>query len=119
VSMRCGLTVFASDLDATRQFYEDALGMTIEPAGDDTFRARLDGVELIVEGGARPRKRPRYWMEEAGVYLSIRTDDFDALQAALTDRGVAFLGDVTTGPDGTRYAGVADPDGLLIEFSGP
>jgi uncharacterized glyoxalase superfamily protein PhnB len=56
-------------------------------------------------------------MEEAGVFVTLRTDDFDALYAELTARGARFLGDVATDPDGRRYAGVADPDGLLIEIT--
>jgi len=111
-----GLTVFASDLEASRAFYADVLGFAVEDVADDAFVATLGEVEITVEGGARPRKRGRHWAEEAGVYVSLRTDDFDALLAGLVERGAPLLGGISEGADGRRYAGLADPDGVLYEI---
>jgi len=111
-----GLVIYASDLDASRTFYRDVLGMAVEER-DDGFTARLEELELHVEGGARPRKRGRHWMAEATAYLRIATDDFEALYVALEERGATFLGGLTVGVDGRRYAGLADPDGILIELA--
>ena len=110
-----GLVIYASDIEASRAFYRDVLGLTLEER-DDGFTARLQNLELHVEGGARPRKRGRRWMEEATAYVRISTDDFESLYFALEDRGAAFLGGLTVGVDGRRYAGLADPDGILIEL---
>jgi catechol 2,3-dioxygenase-like lactoylglutathione lyase family enzyme len=111
-----GLAVIASDVGASRIFYQAVLGMEIEDEEDGSFVARWGEFELRIEGGGRARKRGRRWMEEAGVYVTCTTDDFDELVAGLTARGGRLLGDVVVDSEGRRYCGVADPDGLLIEF---
>jgi catechol 2,3-dioxygenase-like lactoylglutathione lyase family enzyme len=117
VITRAGLAVIASDIVRSRAFYASVLGMDVVDDEDGSFVARRENLELRVEGGGRPRRRGRHWMEEAGVYVTCLTDDFDALLADLRGRGAALLGDVVTDADGHRYCGVADPDGLLIEFA--
>jgi catechol 2,3-dioxygenase-like lactoylglutathione lyase family enzyme len=111
------LTIFASDLAATRAFYAERLGCRIEDAGEVLFAER-DGLRLRIEGGARPRKRGRHWMEEAGVLVTLLPSDFDALVAELEERGVKLLGGITTDDEGRRYTGFADPDGNLFEITG-
>lgn len=111
-----GLMLFTSDLEAVRRFYGDRLGARIED-GDGGFVAHLWGLELVVEGGARPRRLGRRWMEESGVMISLRTDDFDRLVEQLEKGGVPLLGGVTESPEGDRYAGFRDPDGNLFELS--
>ena len=54
---------------------------------EDGFWARRDGVELRVEGGAKPRERGRGFFEQAGVLVRIEVDDFDELRRR--DRRVA------------------------------
>ncbi len=56
-------------------------------------------------------------MEESGVMISLRTDDFDRLVEQLEKGGVPLLGGVTESPEGDRYAGFRDPDGNLFELS--
>jgi catechol 2,3-dioxygenase-like lactoylglutathione lyase family enzyme len=111
------VTVFASDYAASKAFYRDTLGMDIEEMGPDTLVARRDGLEVRVDGGAKPRKRGRSWMREAGVYLTLETDDFQSLHDELVRRGASFLGETSEDGGGKRYAGLADPDGLLIEIA--
>jgi catechol 2,3-dioxygenase-like lactoylglutathione lyase family enzyme len=115
--VRWSVTVFASDYAASKAFYRDTLGMDIEELGPDTLVARRDGLEVRVDGGAKPRKRGRSWMQEAGVYLTLETDDFQALHDELERRGARFLGEISEDDGGKRYAGLADPDGLLIEIA--
>ena len=110
------LTVYASDLAASRAFYEGTLGMDVSELGREAVRARRGDLEIRIEGGAEKRKRGRKWMQEAGLYLTIETDDFTALHADLTTRGAAFLGAVAADADGRRFTGLHDPDGVLIEI---
>jgi hypothetical protein len=56
------------------------------------------------------------WLGEAGLYITLIADDFDALLAELIEREAPFLDDVNELPDGRRVTGVADPDGVLIEI---
>ena len=107
-------TVFASDLERSRRFYEDQLGCVLEET-EEGFVARRDRLEVIVEGGAKRRKLGKGWLGESGLYITIVADDFDALIAELTERDAPFLDDVVELPDGKRVTGLADPDGVLFE----
>jgi predicted enzyme related to lactoylglutathione lyase len=114
VSLRGGITVFSSDLDASLSFYERQLDMAID-RDSDGFWARRDGLELRIEGGARPRQRGRHFFEEAGVLVRIETDDFDSFIGGLVGRGVQLFGQVKDSETG-RFAGFVDPDGNLFEL---
>jgi catechol 2,3-dioxygenase-like lactoylglutathione lyase family enzyme len=116
VRLAVALTVYASDLAATRAFYADVLGMAITELAPDAIEARRGDVLIRIDGGAEKRKRGRKWMQEAGLYLTIETDDFAKLHADLTKRGASFLGEVTVDADGRRFTGLHDPDGVLIEI---
>jgi catechol 2,3-dioxygenase-like lactoylglutathione lyase family enzyme len=115
--MRWSLTVYASDYEASKTFYRDILGMDVTESGPDSCGLVRDGLALQLEGGAKRRKRRRSWMQDAGVYLTLTPASFDDLHAELVRRGATFLGEIAVGPDDKRYAGLADPDGLLIEIA--
>jgi predicted enzyme related to lactoylglutathione lyase len=107
-------TVFASDVERSRRFYEGQLGCAIAETGEG-FVARRDRLEVTVEGGAKRRKLGKGWLGESGLYITILVDDFDAFLAELTERDAPFLDDVVELPDGKRVTGIADPDGVLFE----
>lgn len=109
-------TVFASDLPRSRSFYERRLGCELSDITDIGFTARRDGLTMVVEGGAVPRRLGKKWLAESGLYITIIVTDFDAFIADLTEREAPFLDDVTEGPDGKRVTGIADPDGVLFEI---
>lgn len=111
-----GLMLFTADLAEVRRFYGERLGARIED-GDGGFVAHLWGIELVIEGGARPRRLGRRWMEESGVMISLKTDDFDRFVEQIEKGGIALLGGVTQSAEGDRYAGFRDPDGNLFELS--
>jgi catechol 2,3-dioxygenase-like lactoylglutathione lyase family enzyme len=114
MTLAAGITMFVSDLEASRDFYERALGMLVE-SDDDGFWAYLDGITLRVEGGARPRRRGRHFFEEAGVLVRLETDDFDGFVGQLVGRGVQLFGQVKNTDEG-RFTGFVDPDGNLFEL---
>jgi len=116
VRLACAITVYASDLPASRAFYADVLGMDVAELGPEAVVARRGEIQVRIEGGAGKRKRGRKWMQEAGLYLTLETDDFATLHADLTSRGATFLGDVAADADGRRFTGLHDPDGVLIEI---
>ena len=117
MKLAVALTVYASDLAASRAFYVDVLGMAVSDVDADSLLARRGEIVVRIEGGAEKRRRGRKWMQEAGLYLTITTDDFTKLHADLTKRGATFLGEVSTDADGNRYSGLHDPDGVLIEIA--
>ena len=116
-SLSAELTIFASDIYATRDFYADKLGFAVDVIGPDSIVAERDGLRLRIEGGARPRKRSKRWLQEAGVLVTLLPDDFDDLVAELRGRQVELLGEVMTDEQGHRYIGFADPDGNIFEIT--
>ena len=112
--IRGGITVFSSDLARAREFYRDRLGMELE-ADEDGFWARRDGLQLRVEGGARPRRPSRGFYEEAGLMVRVETDDFDGFLGALVGGGIRLFGQVKESDEG-RFVGFLDPDGNLFEL---
>lgn len=109
-----GITVFASDLAASRRFYGDQLGLTVEE-DEDGFWARDGDVVLRVEGGARKRRLSREFYEEAGVLVRLETDTFDAFLGGIVARGIKLFGEVKDSEAG-RFVGFVDPDGNLFEL---
>jgi predicted enzyme related to lactoylglutathione lyase len=114
VTLRGGITIFASDLRASRRFYGDQLGLALND-DEDGFWARADGLELRVEGGARKRRLSREFYEEAGVLVRLETTAFDTFLGGIISRGVKLFGEVKDSDEG-RFVGFVDPDGNLFEL---
>ena len=112
--LHSGITIFASSMGAAEAFYGTALGLLLEH-DEDGFWARRDGLELRVEGGARPRERGRSFFEQAGVLVRLEVDDFDGFVGEIVGRGVQLMGQVKDSEEG-RFAGFCDPDGNLFEL---
>ena len=114
MELRSGITIFAASLARSQEFYGTALAMTLEH-DEDGFWARRDGLELRVEGGAKPRERGRGFFEQAGVLVRLEVDDFDGFVGEIVGRGVQLMGQVKDSDEG-RFAGFCDPDGNLFEL---
>jgi predicted enzyme related to lactoylglutathione lyase len=114
MELRSGITIFASSMASSQEFYETSLGMALEH-DEDGFWARRGGLELRVEGGAKPRERGRGFFEQAGVLVRLEVDDFDAFVGEIVGRGVQLMGQVKDSDEG-RFAGFCDPDGNLFEL---
>ena len=114
MQLRSGITIFAASLPRSQEFFGTALAMTLEH-DEDGFWARRDGLELRVEGGAKPRERGRGFFEQAGVLVRLEVDDFDGFLGEIVGRGVQLMGQVKDSETG-RFAGFCDPDGNLFEL---
>lgn len=114
MELRSGITIFASSLERSQEFYGRSLGMQLEH-DEDGFWARRDGLELRVEGGAKPRDRSRNFFQQAGVLVRLEVDDFDGFLGEIVGRGVQLVGQVKDSEEG-RFAGFCDPDGNLFEL---
>jgi catechol 2,3-dioxygenase-like lactoylglutathione lyase family enzyme len=120
------VTLVVRDLDASRRFYVDRLGMTEvpRPAFDFAglwFRAGETLVHLILESD---RSGP------AGVnagqtkttrchHLAFAVDDAAAAAAELEAAGATFVAKPKRRPDGAVQTFVLDPDGHIIELCSP
>jgi predicted enzyme related to lactoylglutathione lyase len=114
MELRSGITIFASSLAVSEEFYGNGLAMALEH-DEDGYWARRAGLELRVEGGAKPRERGRGFFEQAGVLVRLEVDDFDGFVGEIVGRGVQLMGQVKDS-DAGRFAGFCDPDGNLFEL---
>lgn len=100
------------DPAATRAFYVDRLGFTVNGEYSDYLILKRDGLELhfFLFAELDPMTN------DGQVYL--RTDDVDALHGAFAARGVAIHpnGGLQAKPWGQREFALLDPDHNLLTF---
>lgn len=106
--------LFASDLDASLDFYRRWFGA--EVLADETFAGSRNVLVRIGDGRLNfydqpPRDRGR----NAIHHLGIQTDDLPGLVARMEAGGVAFRKPITETGD-LRYVMVEAPDGVLLEL---
>jgi catechol 2,3-dioxygenase-like lactoylglutathione lyase family enzyme len=101
-----------TSLAETRRFYCDLLGLRVlQEMPEIGFIAFLAGevrLSCFVCEEASPA--------DGGVHFALRTDDLDALIAALTARGFSFEGSAYEAPGFGRFIAARDPTGHRIEF---
>lgn len=116
------ITLFAEDLAATKQFYQEVFELPVEYEDDASAVFNFGNVLINLldarEGpgliGPAPVAAP-----EAGarMQLTIPVDDVDAVCARLTARGVATLNGPMDRPWGIRTATFQDPAGNIWEIA--
>ncbi len=112
--------VAVSDLDRSRRFYEETLGLPWTAAEDGSgATVAVGGVSLYVFPTAGPGSGPLrtgdLFANPVGLdHLAFEADDFDSDIAELTRRGVSWLTETLGEPGGFRYRGFADPDGNCL-----
>ena len=121
---RISAVVVSTDLDRSREFYENKLGLALSP---ETIKNHLlfdcgNGTTLLVYGRGAGNKadhtQVRFW-----------TTDIDSDVNALADRGVVFdefeaggikmVNHIRTAPGIGRSAWFKDPDGNTIALFQP
>lgn len=121
------LTIVVKDLEATRRFYVDWLGMTQvpRPAFDFEglwFQAGPTLLHVILE---HDRSGPAGINEDGrektsrGPHFAFSVSDALAAQAELEQHGARFLSRAKQRPDGATQVFVFDPDGHVIELASP
>jgi catechol 2,3-dioxygenase-like lactoylglutathione lyase family enzyme len=119
----CALVV--SDLERSRGFYGDALGLTeVERPSNFAFagawfRAGSDEVHLIAEGDTTMRAGGAETGRGLGMglvtHLALEVDDLTGMLARLREHGVEIGGGPMARGDGVDQAFVLDPDGYIVE----
>ena len=106
--------IHVEDVERSRAFYTDVLGLEPIPRPDLGFPGAWLGIgvdqELHLIGknsepGSPPRER----------HYALRIDDFDSWASRLTELGVAFDGPFHR-PDGATQLFLRDPDGHVVEL---
>jgi predicted enzyme related to lactoylglutathione lyase len=106
------ITLLVRDLETSRRFYADVIGLTpspetrpnafafaTQPIGFAIRKSQID-LDAVPELGQ-------------GVILWFRTDDAAALHNRLKQRGVSITQELAEGPFGKMFT-FRDPDGYLI-----
>lgn len=118
------VTIIVSDLEKTRAFYCDLLGMDEVPrpafsfpglwfqAGATQVHATLESPEAgragCADQGATESAR--------GHHFAFEVDDAKLCAEILRSRGVEILSEPRNRPDGPIQLNIADPDGHVVEL---
>lgn len=107
------IRIFTTDLARARDFYRDALGMTL--AIDDEAMAIFDtgGTKLMLEA-VEPEEEGAADLVGRFTGVSFAVRDIRAAFAGLTERGVSFDGRPELQPWGGALAHFFDPDGNVL-----
>lgn len=100
------LSLFVGDLDASKHFYSDILGLPIVVDEEWGAMVQAGAVQLILH--------PREDRTQEDVELVFNVEDLDAAFAELRRAGVAVLEDPQLRDWGDKDGAVADPDGNRI-----
>ena len=119
-----GLVV--SDVERSRRFYRDALGLEEVPRPPNFtfagawFRFGEDEIHLLAEadttGGAGIRDPGRGVAYGLATHLAFEVVDLDAACARLEENAVALVGGPMARGDGVTQVFFRDPDGYVLEF---
>jgi catechol 2,3-dioxygenase-like lactoylglutathione lyase family enzyme len=118
------IILFVEDLQRSRVFYHEVLGLDVEFEDDDSIGFKIEGLAFIVlqvdrarvQLQGEPTATPR---AGATAFLTTFTDNVDALHADLAERRIHFFQPPTDQPWGMRTAYFKDPDGHVWELAQP
>ncbi len=118
------IILFVEDLQRSRVFYHEVLGLDVEFEDDESVGFKIEGLAFIVLQVDRARvqlqgERTATPGAGATAFLTTFTGDVDALHANLVERGVPFFQGPTDQRWGMRTAYFKDPDGHVWEIAQP
>jgi len=120
------ILVLADDLEATRDFYVDVIGLTVGDRPDFTF----PGYWLYIGDRARIHlAQRRNSAEAAGSFggrgttgsidhIAFAVDDIDGARAGLDERGIAYKHKKVPGAP-LQQLFISDPNGVSVELNFP
>jgi catechol 2,3-dioxygenase-like lactoylglutathione lyase family enzyme len=118
------ITLFVEDLDRSKIFYRDALGMSVdfEDENSAVFRFENTLINLLKSSAARALIEPGMVASPGAgsrFMLTIPVDDVDAACAELKAGGVELLNGPINRAWGIRTASFTDPGGHIWELAQP
>jgi len=118
------IILFVADLQRSKVFYHEVLGLDVEFEDDESVGFKIKGLAFIVLQVDRARVQLQGEPTAtpgsgATAFLTSFTDDVDALHANLVERGIQFFQGPANQPWGVRTAYFKDPDGHVWEIAQP
>lgn len=118
------IILFVEDLQRSKVFYHEVLGLDVEFEDDESVGFKLEGLAFIVLQVDRARVQLQGEPTAtpgagATAFLATFTGDVDALHANLVERGIPFFQSPADQPWGMRTAYFKDPDGHVWEIAQP
>ena len=106
-----GVFYKVADLEKTRNWYQETLGVGGEWGAMFPFAGDADGYSLL-----SPFKADTDYFDPGTqpFMINLRVDDLDGMIADLEGKGVAILG--RQDEDYGRFAWILDPDGVKVEL---
>jgi catechol 2,3-dioxygenase-like lactoylglutathione lyase family enzyme len=118
------VTIICSDLEATRRFYVDVLGMTEVARPAFKFPGlwfQLGNVQIHATQGS-PEAGNAGWGDRGnkvvsrGHHFAFTVDDVSAALETVQARGVQIASPLQQRPDGFKQLYLYDPDGHVVEL---
>jgi catechol 2,3-dioxygenase-like lactoylglutathione lyase family enzyme len=113
-----GLFVRSPNPKALAAWYQDVLGLKLEPWGGATLRYDAPGHPPVLVWTPFSQNTPYMAPSTREFMIDFAVDDLDALIARLKAKGVSILKRDDSDPTG-RFAWILDPDGTKIELWQP
>jgi len=105
------ITLSVSNLERSKKFYEDVLGLNKKYEYSSYVGFECGGVEI----GLRPRESVEIGRDAASIQFLV--NDVDEEYRRLVNKGVKFTSKPHDEPWGGRQASFRDPDGNLLEIT--
>lgn len=120
--MKLNLTLAVNDLDLSRQFYQDLLGLNIAPFLEDGFFiGSFLNIKVVFQALARLEQRHPAFLQHlersplgAGVQFELEGCDLDAVERRLDRCGWPIVYELDDREHGRREIWVQDPDGYVV-----
>ena len=121
------VTIICADLEATRQFYVDVLGMTQMPRPAFNFpglwfqlgKVQIHATRESAESGKAGWADRGGSLASRGHHLAFRVDDVAEALEIVQAHDVRIASPLQQRPDGYRQLYLYDPDGHLVEIVSP
>lgn len=120
------VTIVVRDLERSRKFYVEGLGMQMVPRPGFSFDGRwfqagATQIHLILEHEqSGPAGLPREMGRTSRAHhFAFLVEDAHAAEARLEELGYEFISRTKARPDGAAQVFVSDPDGHIVELCSP
>jgi catechol 2,3-dioxygenase-like lactoylglutathione lyase family enzyme len=118
------VTIICADLDATRRFYVDLLGMTEVPRPAFKFpglwfqsgNVQIHATEESTEAGKAGWADRGGKVTSRGHHFAFAVDDMAKALESVQAHGVRIASPLQTRPDGFKQVYLYDPDGHVVEL---